>query len=168
MSGSIFEGAAHLKFEGEFVLELQGIYGEHVAYQVIGARHLPVTIYDYRRSGVDALHFGRQTGDLSRFTAAFKSVAHIKLSKGGDDNCLLIELFDPPLAMATAAAPYTLWVAAGFEGKLPLNRYLYYYAEPMDDGRCVLIALFARVSKATMAYLSAPRQTATAGASSPK
>jgi hypothetical protein len=149
-------------------LEFRGLYAGHVEYQVIGAKHLPVAVHDYRRSGTEALRHARATGDLSRFAAVFCAVAQMKMSKNLDDNRLLIELFGVDQEAVGQSALHTLWVAAGFDGKLPQRRYLYYYAEPTDDGRCVLIALYAQPRKDAHHFLRPRLQVASISGASVK
>ncbi len=128
---------AEVAIQGDEVLSFISCNQEQAIYEVIGFDEPKISLIDYRRKGIDAIHELLETRDLHKFAPVFNASALVTLQEE-DDGSVLIELNEPE-----GDQPYTmLWIAIGIRDSIPVYDYLFERIAPLMDDTFAFIALF--------------------------
>lgn len=142
MDKSIFSGPAQVAIQGDSVLSLISQGQDHAEYRVIGFDD-PITIMDYRSSGLAAIAEVIARGKSDSFALRFNTPAHVNIksnSKGAT-----IELKDTD----DTAPNHMLWIAIGIQDSIPVYDYLFDRLVPLDNDRFGFLGLFRTVPERT-------------------
>lgn len=130
-----FENTIHVEIQGPRVLELVERWPEYAEYEVIGF-HRTVTIHDFRPDSLTALD-SVLAGEPFEFGESFSTPAYAVITFT-EPQQIHVELY-PTLENRCT---YTLWIAIGLEGYLPVLDYVLRKIEPFEDGGFAFIALY--------------------------
>jgi hypothetical protein len=131
----IFSVCASVQLQGYEVLRLVYLDKEVATYTLAGFQDHPITIQDYRPSGVESLNKLLKDGRSRDFRAGFNKPSNVLLFTGNNRDVLI------QLMGTTETKPiYALCIAAGAEETVPLGHsYLFREIRELpDSGRAYL------------------------------
>jgi hypothetical protein len=148
MPNLIFSNASFIELQGKNVLELIS-YGDSFAeYRIIGFDSPPITIIDYRSSGIMALEKFLDSGDIETFPYAFSIISLVEVFEY-DNGEITIRLHDYDNRIPVT---YMLWIAIGIEKHLPVYDYIFYKLNPLPGGKYAFASIYERSLMEDAAY----------------
>jgi hypothetical protein len=138
MECMLFSKDAMVEIQGDEVLELNSLEGDHAVYQVIGFNNPLIFIRDYRTTKLKEIIQVEETGKVNGFAKSFNSIANVTISR--DANTLFVDL-NPS---RSNIARFMLWITSDFGDKVPIFRYRFFKATENKNGNYRLISLYKR------------------------
>ncbi len=133
----IFSVCSFVQLQGYEVLRLVYMDKEVATYSLAGFTEQPITIQDYRPSGVEALNKLLRDGRSRDFKARFNRPSNVLLFTGNNKD-VLVQLMET----TESDPPYVLWIAAGAEETVPLGHsYLFREIRELPDQRRAFLSL---------------------------
>ena len=140
MADLIFSSSVHINIQGNRVLRLVNRYHDFAEYQVIGFG-AQVILRDYRTEGLKAIDYVLHTQDTGRFPTDFNGMAHLSVFDLTDDKPMVLELRD-----TAQLSNYLLWIAIGFDGRVPILDYEIGLVQKIDASTYALLAVLDMVA----------------------
>ncbi len=127
---------AEISIQGDRALRFVNCAQGRAVYDVIGFNNPAITIIDYRRCGLNAIHALLGGGDAENFASEFNLPARVELQN--DHGNILIELNDPQ----DEQPGQMLWIAVGLQESIPVYEYLFESMAPLGNNAFSFVALF--------------------------
>lgn len=112
----IFSVCAQVRLQGDEVMRVLYMDKEGVTYKMVGFDDQPITIQDYRPSGIEALNTLLMDGRSRDFRERFNRPSNVLLFKGSNKD-VLIQIMET----VETAPPYVLWMGSGVEETIPVG-----------------------------------------------
>ncbi len=112
----IFSVCSHIQLQGDEVMRVLYMDKEVATYKMVGFDDRPITIQDYRPSGIEALNILLTDGRSRDFRARFNRPSNVLLFKGNNKD-VLIQLMET----VETDPPYILWLGSGTEQTIPVG-----------------------------------------------